>query len=65
MQSTSTIYIDPEVEIKILNKTIYPDYLIMRSNTNEFSDGIIDTPLYVIEAKRFEGGQAKLESQIH
>jgi hypothetical protein len=36
----------------------------MRSNTNENTDGIIDTPLYVVEAKRFEGAQSNLFSLL-
>jgi hypothetical protein len=46
---TPTVYTDMEVELTVFDKTIKPDYQVMRSGAQE---GDRDLPLYIIEVKR-------------
>lgn len=59
----SVIYLDEESEVIELDEKIRPDYLIMRSNTNKDTDGILDMPLFVIEAKK--GCNPNLKVDMH
>lgn len=45
------VYIDMEVEMKLFNEIIRPDYQIMRAEGDENAP---DTPLYAIEVKRMD-----------
>lgn len=44
------LYFIPELEIKIFESCIRPDYVIMRRSTSQISD--VNRPLYVIEVKK-------------
>ena len=57
------VYLDSEVEVIELDEKIRPDYLIMRSNTNKDTDGILDMPLFVVEAKK--GSHPNLKIDMH
>lgn len=55
----TSIYIDMEVEYKLFNDVIKPDYLIMSKE-----EGLKDTPLYVFEVKRSDSNDKALQGNL-
>jgi hypothetical protein len=53
------VYTDMEVELKVFNETVRPDYQVMRSCSGAHIDGVRDLPLYIIEVKRTEDQDRK------
>jgi hypothetical protein len=55
----AVFYIDMEVELKMFNEIIRPDYQVMRTEVNGE-----DTPLYAIEVKRTNIERNDLEASV-